>query len=751
MKRMFKRGTCFLLALVICAGVLPTLGISASAATLEERQQAAMAVAFAYFDKGHSVQYEGSQVNNTIHRSDLGKTRSTNGASPEFATPHETVYTVCSDYAHQVYYEAFGYELGGNAGTVWTRYLARESAKDPACVWYFAKDEGKNLREELDKMIAMAQPGDILTEYAINGGHTMIWAGDVTGDGKPDIIHSGGRHMNKKKQIDKIEQFKEYDEDFDPRYEYHFGGDSTKGGSIRIGDANDYIDKNCAKVSRRWISLLRPAKVLTEQNAPIPAKTLYRMSHPRLAIDRTMNKNRFTTAVPGEPVTLTLTLSNSSTQDYTVTVTEKVPVGAAIKRPFADATVADGVMTFDVELKAGAKKTMTAEYEITAAFGETVTFGGSFVGDIPSNTIPVRVSGAKLTAEERVKLAKVAVGEYDQALADAKADNATLGDAVYQNVLGLKVRIPDFKTVTTKFTKVVKTPKDRMTNVFVTKDEVAAEDMTAYNMMVQTCWGGFSMWTPRGHDRCSRPLDMYLEPGDVIVRSQNILSAEIAEQMVYLGGGKYLTYDAKTNTYPIVEEPEFFRSIFYRIFYVLRPAQAYEDMHKLTEIPAAKPTLSKFAFTDVPANAWYYSYVKDLVDHGTISGMTETTFDPNGTLTYGQALKLIATALAEKEPAKSGEHWASGYLTLAKELKWLEGDVDLDKPITRLALCQIAAKAQYLTDQPSKNPFTDTKDKGVLSLVEFKIINGMTETTFEPDGLLTRAQIAKIIWSMIGV
>ena len=122
-----------------------------------------------------------------------------------------------------------------------------------------------------------------------------------------------------------------------------------------------------------------------------------------------------------------------------------------------------------------------------------------------------------------------------------------------------------------------------------------------------------------------------------------------------------------------------------------------------------------------------------------------------GTLTYDQALKLIATALAEKEPAKSGEHWASGYLTLAKERKWLEGDVDLDKPITRLALCQIAAKAQYLTDQPSKNPFTDTKDKGVLSLVEFKIINGMTETTFEPDGLLTRAQIAKIIWSMIGV
>ena len=243
---------------------------------------------------------------------------------------------------------------------------------------------------------------------------------------------------------------------------------------------------------------------------------------------------------------------------------------------------------------------------------------------------------------------------------------------------------------------------------------------------------------------------MYLEPGDVIVRSTNILSAENAEQMIYLGGGKYLTYDKATNTYPIVEEPEFFRSLFYRIFYVLRPVQAYEDVHALTELPAAAEP-SKLAFTDVKESDWYYTYVKDLVDNGTISGMTATTYEPNATLTYGQALKLVATALAEKEPAKTGTHWASGYLTLAKEKGWLTEDVDLDKQITRLALCQIAAKAEYLTEQPSKNPFTDTKDKGVLSMYEFKIIDGMTETTFEPEGLLTRAQIAKIIWAMIGV
>ena len=102
MNRIFKRWICLALTLVLCAGLLPVLGVTASATTLEERQQAIMAVAFAYFDKGHSVQYDGKTINKAINRSDYGKTRSTYKTSPETATPHETMYTVCSDFPCQV-------------------------------------------------------------------------------------------------------------------------------------------------------------------------------------------------------------------------------------------------------------------------------------------------------------------------------------------------------------------------------------------------------------------------------------------------------------------------------------------------------------------------------------------------------------------------------------------------------------------------------------------------------------------------
>ena len=153
-------------------------------------------------------------------------------------------------------------------------------------------------------------------------------------------------------------------------------------------------------------------------------------------------------------------------------------------------------------------------------------------------------------------------------------------------------------------------------------------------------------------------------------------------------------------------------------------------------------------FTDVKEGDWFFDFVAEMYTKKIVNGMTETTFVPNGQLTYGQALKLIAMGLGEPEQP-AGSHWASGYLTLAKELEWLTADVDLNAPVTRLAFCQIAAKAKGLTEQPASNPFKDTADTNVLALVNAGVISGMSADTFNPNGVLTRAQIAKIISLLI--
>ena len=174
----------------------------------------------------------------------------------------------------------------------------------------------------------------------------------------------------------------------------------------------------------------------------------------------------------------------------------------------------------------------------------------------------------------------------------------------------------------------------------------------------------------------------------------------------------------------------------YQFFIALRPAQAYDNMFK---------TVYKMPFTDVKTSDWFYSFVNDAYISGVISGMNTTTFAPNNKLTYGQALKLVTLGLGMEEPSKAGMHWASGYMKLAKDKGWIDGNIDLDKEISRQAFCEIAAKAANITKQPAANKFTDTNNTHVLALVEAGIINGMSETTFAPNAILTRAQISKII------
>ena len=45
----------------------------------------------------------------------------------------------------------------------------------------------------------------------------------------------------------------------------------------------------------------------------------------------------------------------------------------------------------------------------------------------------------------------------------------------------------------------------------------------------------------------------------------------------------------------------------------------------------------------------------------------------------------------------------------------------------------------------AKNPFTDTKDKEVLKAYNIGITNGTSDTTFSPDDLITREQMATMM------
>ena len=154
-------------------------------------------------------------------------------------------------------------------------------------------------------------------------------------------------------------------------------------------------------------------------------------------------------------------------------------------------------------------------------------------------------------------------------------------------------------------------------------------------------------------------------------------------------------------------------------------------------------------FKDVKTTSWYFNYMIHLYEDGVISGTSATTYTPDAKLSWAAALKLLLVSHGDLKAADAtGADWSKNTIAKAAELGLVAADLDGTKAISRLEFCQVAAKLNKLAESKTESKFTDCTDGYVMALVDAKVINGMTETTFEPAASLTRAQIAKIIYQL---
>lgn len=172
-------------------------------------------------------------------------------------------------------------------------------------------------------------------------------------------------------------------------------------------------------------------------------------------------------------------------------------------------------------------------------------------------------------------------------------------------------------------------------------------------------------------------------------------------------------------------------------------------------------------FTDVAATAWYVPYVKATYALGLFSGTSNTTFDPQGTLTYAQAITLAARTYAnangETVPTSAdGEAWYQGaydycvangiidgttYKTVLNEnASRYEMVAILDKAVSANTF-SIVRDIDSVIDVPSDSPYAAT----VLSWYRAGIVSGTGTGAFEGERSITRAEVAKIMCSLNGV
>lgn len=157
-------------------------------------------------------------------------------------------------------------------------------------------------------------------------------------------------------------------------------------------------------------------------------------------------------------------------------------------------------------------------------------------------------------------------------------------------------------------------------------------------------------------------------------------------------------------------------------------------------------------FTDVSSTAWYRSNLATLVQKGVISGRGNGKFDPKGTVTYGEALKMVLQACGYSAVAGTGSQWAINYKNLAVSRGWISNDIDLNAAISRNATAELAAKVLGVSPVTSGSPFADEANAYAVALYYTtpQIFVGTTNPNggkplFENNKPLLREQVCAVI------
>ena len=186
-----------------------------------------------------------------------------------------------------------------------------------------------------------------------------------------------------------------------------------------------------------------------------------------------------------------------------------------------------------------------------------------------------------------------------------------------------------------------------------------------------------------------------------------------------------------------------------------------------TPIKPAKPSVT---FTDLTEAEWARKPIEALAKEGIVEGIGDGKFAPNDTVSNEEYIKMILGAFDLVKDGASADfddvakdRWSYIYLASAKELGIISSDVTTYNPaqdMTRQDMAVVVYRVFKLLGIKVSGDvieFTDTDalsdeaKEAIAALTGAGILNGMGDGTFAPNGSLTRAQAAKVIYYLMNL
>ena len=162
----------------------------------------------------------------------------------------------------------------------------------------------------------------------------------------------------------------------------------------------------------------------------------------------------------------------------------------------------------------------------------------------------------------------------------------------------------------------------------------------------------------------------------------------------------------------------------------------------------AEEPIGSLPFTDVSTGDWFYDYVDYVYANGLMDGVSDASFNPNGTMSRAMVWAILARIDGQ---TVTGESW----IEAARAWAMSNGISDGTDPNGLVTREQFATMLwRYAGESGSTFSLAAYTDAGRVSdwaqgamrwAVEKGIITGVTETEIDPQGTATRAQAAAML------
>ena len=514
----------------------------------QARQEAIVATAWAYYDKGEKLQLDQCQLSKVATGAG-GNVRNQYFAAPETITSDKNWYGSVHGLFVSVFKNALDHEFSPTSTHAgYNRVFDLLEDYNTVYKWEY---ESNTLRATPDELFAMLEPGDLLDIVVTKLNYTYaIYLGD-------------GKLMS-------------YSHENSQRYDLENGVEHAEpDGAAFLMDFKDITPEYLESASQ--VLIARFVDDVEYDLVRVTPSARSRLAYPRMVIDRTVNVGPFGETLTGDTLTYTVTIENKSDAPYTaLPVTETVPDGTTLVSA-EGAKNENGKLTWTLDIPAGQSKTVSYSVTVTAQPGERIVCGGGSVAEIPSNVISTTVVNPLLGAEAKARMEKLAAMDDAALAAELKLDGKRAVDAVR----GAYAYIVTGDSA--KDAKKLIAPGDDLKALFESsgKNDIGlytmpasyAANKTLYDTLVDGYYGGWYVHCNVARDRLQELDTRHLQAGEVLTKVEK----DGTTYCIYLGGGKFLSVSDAEPAPKITDDKSleicFKNTILY--FALTRPSQVF--------------------------------------------------------------------------------------------------------------------------------------------------------------------------------